>query len=193
MPGVWPVMTHVNLLISHYGLIAILIGAGIEGETVVATGGLFAHRGLLPLPGVMAAAAIGSFTADQIFFHLGRHFRESRVVSRMRQRTTFDRAIRTVEKYPVGFVFAFRFMWGLRTVSPVALGTTRIGAGRFAVLNLLAAIVWAMAIASIGYLFSGTLKALGAHMRTLEHYALAIVALAVLLGTAAWLIRRRWG
>ncbi|WP_375403439.1 hypothetical protein [uncultured Sphingomonas sp.] len=54
-------------LVARYGLLALFLGAGIEGETTATLGGVFAHRGSFPLPAAMAAAG-GSFAADQILF-----------------------------------------------------------------------------------------------------------------------------
>lgn len=51
------------------------LGAGIEGETMVVTGGVLSHDGLLPVAGVAVAAAAGSFVADQAFVAIGRRFR----------------------------------------------------------------------------------------------------------------------
>ena len=66
----------IELLITRYGLAAVFLGAGIEGETMVVTGGLLAHGGLMPVTGVAIAAAAGSFVADQLFFAAGRRFRD---------------------------------------------------------------------------------------------------------------------
>ena len=180
----------IETLIARYGLIAIGIGAVIEGETVVATGGLLAHRGLLPLGGVMVAAAIGSCLADQLLFFLGRHHRDSRLLGRIIGTPAFARAMRLVERYPTAFVLVFRFLWGLRTVSPVALGTTGLAWRRFAALNIVAAIVWAVIVSLAGYLQSSSLSVLGVELRTIEHYALAIIALAASGISAGWLLRR---
>ena len=62
-------------VLSQYGLAALFLGAGIEGGTVVVLGGVMVHRGLIAYPAAIAAAALGSCIADQIFFALGRRFR----------------------------------------------------------------------------------------------------------------------
>ncbi|MCP9222156.1 DedA family protein [Erythrobacter sp. LQ02-29] len=181
----------IETLIARFGLPAIFVGAAIEGETVVATGGLIAHRGLLPVAGVIAAAAAGSFLADQAFFWLGRSARQSRIVARIRRQSAYARALRLIERYPTAFIFAFRFLWGLRTVSPVAIGTSQIDWRRFAILNAVAALVWSSTVTAVGYALAGTLAALGARLRTVEHYALAIVLLAALAAGFGWWLRRR--
>ena len=80
-------------LIARYGLAAIFIGAGVEGETSVIAGGVFAHKQFFPLWAAMLSAAAGSFFADQLFFMAGRHYRDHRFVRRITQKPAFAKAL----------------------------------------------------------------------------------------------------
>lgn len=177
-------------MIARYGLIALAAGAGIEGETVVIAGGLLAHQRYFPLAGAMAAAAAGSFVADQIFFMLGRNFRNRAWVRRVRKRPLFDRALGMLERHPIGFIFAFRFMYGFRTISPIAIGTTGISARLFVIVNLVSAIVWGIAFTTIGYLFGHGLEALIGRLLPDRHVILIlaaiVIAIAALVGAWHW-------
>lgn len=177
-------------IVARYGLFAIFIGAGVEGETVVAGGGVLAHQGLLPLVGVMAAAAAGSAVADGLFFAIGRRFRDHRRVTRLREKPAFARALSLLERYPTGFIFAFRFLYGLRTISPMAIGTTMVATRRFLALNAAAAVVWAVLVSTIGYVFGRGLAMAFGRLHAIGHLALAIVAIAGVTVGVGWLIRR---
>lgn len=179
--------------IASYGLAAVAAGAALEGEAVVATGGLFAHRGLLPLPGVVLAALCGSFCMDQAYFLIGRRARSSSFVEKIRKRRAFGRALTAIDRHPTAFILAFRFLWGLRTVSPLAIGTTGVSWQRFAILNFVAAAIWSAVITLIGFGFGTGLHALGLRPKTLAHLALAGVAVALALATCSLLLRRRMG
>ncbi|MGY2734720.1 DedA family protein [Sphingomonas sp. UYP23] len=180
----------IETIIAKYGLAALFLGAGLEGETVVIAGGLLSHKGLLPLPGAMAAAAAGSFVADQIFFSAGRYFRDKAWVRRMHQRPIFARALGLLERYPIGFIFAFRFIYGFRTISPVAIGTTKVETRLFVLINAVAAVVWGIAFTGIGYLFGHSFeKLLGRfmpHGHTVLYLAGGIVAIAAIVGGVQW-------
>jgi len=181
----------IETAIARFGLLAVFVGAAVEGETAVVTGGLLAHEQLLPLGGVMIAAAAGSLLADQALFYLGRHYREHRRIRAIMSRPQFAKAWTMLERYPRRFIFAFRFLYGLRTISPIAVGTSSVPARVFLLLNLLAAIVWAVAATTIGYAFGHGIEVLIGEMREIEHVAAAAGALiAIALGTA-WFVRRR--
>ncbi|MGI9376778.1 DedA family protein [Altererythrobacter sp. FM1] len=176
--------------IAQYGLLAVGLGAAFEGEAVVATGGLLAHRGLMPLDQVMLAAAAGSCMLDQLYFFLGRYLRDSWLVRRVTSRATYGRVLAMIERNPTPFILAFRFMWGLRTVSPITLGTSQVAWPRFAILNVIAAALWAVIVSSAGYLFATGLTAAGAELHRIEHLALAVVAITVIGAIVGLALRR---
>jgi membrane protein DedA with SNARE-associated domain len=181
----------IEAVLAKYGLFALFLGAGIEGETVAIAGGLVAHRGIWSLPGAMAASAAGSFVADQVFFSVGRYFRGSGWVRRLHARPVFARALGWLERYPIGFIFAFRFVYGFRTVSPVAIGTTQVTTRLFVLINLAAAIVWGVTFSTIGYLFGHGFEVLLGRILPSGH-ALLIAAGVVVAAGAAWGGVRWW-
>ena len=179
-------------LIAEYGLPAIFLAAGFEGETAAVLAGVIAHGGTLPFWHVVAAAGLGSFVADQIFFACGRWFRDVGFIRRIRAKPFFVKALAEFDKRPTIFTFGFRFIYGLRTVSPVAIGTTQLPAGRFALINAAAAAIWALVFVSAGYWFGHGIEAIFGRLRS-EHGLLAgaIGAVVVVTGLALW-THRRW-
>ena len=181
----------IETLIARFGLAAVFLGAGIEGETMVVTGGVLSHDGLLPVAGVAVAAAAGSFVADQLFFAIGRRFRGHPRVKRIEAKPAYAKALALFERYPTAFVFGFRFLYGLRTVSPMAIGTTRISTARFAVLNLAAASLWATLFTGIGYVFADGIERLFGRIKSVEHVVIGVLVAAVVVAAAMHLWRRR--
>lgn len=179
----------IETLIEHYGLIALFLGAAVEGETVVLAGGVLAHQELLPLTGTMAAAATGSFFADQLFFATGRYFRDNPRVQRLRESPAFARAIDAVERHPTRFVLGFRFLYGLRTISPIAIGTTTLPTSRFVALNALAAIIWGVVFSGIGYLFGNGLQRFFGHIHAGRLLAV-LIGIGAATALCAYLFRR---
>lgn len=143
----------IGQLVVAIGPWAIALGAGFEGETAAIAGGVMAHHGLFPVWAAFAATAIGAFGADQLFFQLGRRFRDRPFVVHARQKPAFARAVGLIERWPTGFILAYRFIYGFRMVSPVAIGLTGLPLKRFAALNIVACLLWSAIFTTIGYLF----------------------------------------
>jgi membrane protein DedA with SNARE-associated domain len=181
----------IEALIARYGMAALFLGAGLEGETVVIAGGVIAHRGLIPLAAAMAAAAAGSFVADQAFFAIGRHFRDHPRVRRIRDRPAFARALAMLERHPIGFIFAFRFIYGLRTVSPFAIGASAVSLRLFLLLNALAAILWGIAFTLIGYVFGHAVEQFLGRIIAAHHVLICTAIIAALAGAISLMSWRR--
>ncbi|SES45031.1 DedA family protein [Rhizobium sp. NFR03] len=179
-------------LISEFGIWAVLVGAGVEGEAVAFLGGVLAHRRLLVYWQVAAAAAFGSFIADQLFFFIGRHAGRLRFVERLEATTAMRRATDLLERYPVGFVLAFRFIYGMRIISPLLISRTGISALRFLVLNGLAACLWAMVITAVGYLFGNAVEMVFGHLRLHIHLLIAVAVLVAGIVATAMFARSRY-
>ncbi|MBB6221172.1 VTT domain-containing protein [Rhizobium leguminosarum] len=174
----------IELLIEHYGLLAIFLGAAFEGETAAFLGGVVAHRGLLPYWSASLAAMAGSFAGDQFWFFAGRYAARWSLVRRLMEKPALARVTQLLEKYPTGFILAFRFLVGLRTISPIVIGTTRISTGKFVVLNAIAALIWGQLFTALGYLFGHGIEQILGHLSLHRHLLIAIGAAAVVAAAA---------
>ena len=134
----------------------------------------------------MLCAFAGSFLADQALFYLGRRYRDHRFVARIRAQPAFGKALAAIDRYPHGFILALRFLYGLRTVGPVALGVSRVSPLRFLVLNAIAAAIWAVCFSLVGYVFGETIESMLGRLHGVE----TKLAVAAAIGIAVWLAYR---
>lgn len=147
-----------DMIIAKFGLLAVFIGAGVEGESTVIGAGWLAREGLLNPYAVALAATAGSLIADQSLFLIGRHYRTHRRIATLLQRPSVARVTDMFERHPNGFILGFRFLYGLRTISPLVIGTTHIAPARFLIGNLMAATLWGCLFTALGYSFGAALE-----------------------------------
>ena len=179
--------SNLQQLIEHYGYLAVFIGALIEGETILVMAGYLAHEGYLNLTGVMAVAAFGGFVGDQFFFALGR-FRGREILGRFPSlRARAARVDKLVLRYQNWLIIFIRFMYGLRVAGPIFLGMAGVSHLRFAVVNLVGAIVWAVLIGGAGYLFG---QAVGLFLHDAQRYEAYLLGGLLMLGVAVLIYRR---
>lgn len=176
-------------LIARYGLLAIFVGAGVEGEPFALAGGVLAHRHWLGLHAAMLAAIGGSFGVDQMWFHLSRNLRGNAWVRKIAARPAFARSLALIERHPARFVLLFRFAYGLRAVTAVAVGASSMPARLFVALNVVAALAWGLAFTALGYAAGPALEAMQARYGWgLTAMSLGVSALVLML-----LLRRERG
>ncbi len=176
-----------------YGYAALFVGTFLEGEVILVIAGFAAYQGYLELPWVIVTAFAGSLLGDQAWFLLGRH-RGSRFLSRRPGlKPRVERATELIDRYRILMTLGFRFVYGLRTVTPFALGMSRIPTHLFVFLNAIAALIWSGVFGTGGFLFGGTLEALIGRVKRIEREAIAGIAAAWLAIALIRLARRRLG
>jgi len=172
-------------LVSTYGYVAIVIGTFFEGETILILGGLAAHRGYLDLPWVIASALIGTVLGDQLYFHIGRIKGQDMLEKRPRLRVRSERVFDLLRRHQVLLIVGFRFLYGLRTVTPILIGVSRVSPVRFLLLNIIGAFFWATVIGGLGYVFGQTLEIL---IGDIKQYELLIFLILMTVGLLLWVI-----
>ncbi len=172
-------MHWIDQFLASYGLIVVYLGVIIEGDSVLLAAGFLAHQGVLHPTGVFLAAFAGSLTGDQILYYVGRYARDSRLVKRQTARPAFVRVLDLITRHRVLFILSFRFIYGVRTISPIAIGIAGVPPLLYTVLNVIAAAVWAALITSIGYVFGRLIETYSGRLHGLEHKLLIALAIGV--------------
>ncbi len=178
-------------LIKEYGVLAVFFGAAFEGETAAFLGGIFAHRHLMPYWQVALAACLGSFSADQFFFLSGRYATKWSYVQKLLGSEPVARVTRLLEAHPTGFILAFRFIYGIRTISPVAIGVSSVSMQKFVVLNAVAALIWGVLITAIGFLAGQAVESLLGRLQLHLHLLIVLALVAVLVPISAFFMKRQ--
>lgn len=175
-------------LLQAWGYPAVFAGTVLEGETILLLGGLAAHAGYLRLEWVIAVAVAAGFAGDLLLFWVGRRY-GARVLARYpRQAPRAARVHALLERHAMSALLALRFLYGLRIVGPIAVGTTSVSWARFVAVDLAGALLWATLWAGAGYLFGAGMHWLLGDLRELE---LALAAALVVVGAALWWLRLR--
>lgn len=179
-------------LLQDYGYFAILIGTFLEGETILLLGGVAAQLGYLELGWVIVHAFIGTLAGDQLYYFLGkRHGRRFlQKFPALHSRT--EKALELLKRQGIWLILSYRFLYGLRTVASVVLGMSNVSARLFTTFNAVGALVWAITLGSVGYLFGQAFEAFAANLKRFELQLVLFLMLAVVLTWIILLYRRRY-
>jgi membrane protein DedA with SNARE-associated domain len=122
----------VSALVAQYGYAFVFAGALTEGESVLLAAGFAAHRGMLELDRVIAVAFVAGTLGDQFYFYLGRRHGQRLLARWPALQARAQRVRPLLERHPNAAIFSLRFLYGLRTAGPIALGMLGVSARRFA-------------------------------------------------------------
>jgi membrane protein DedA with SNARE-associated domain len=176
---------------NHYGALAylvILVWTFLEGETVVVIAAAAISGGIVDLNIwlLLLCSFCGSFAGDQLWFWVGRRFGAPLLARWPSLEAKTEGAFRLLDRYNDLFILTFRFIYGIRNISPFAIGMTHVTRTRFFALNLTAALVWANAFVWGGYTLG---RALDNYLGEASKVALGIIVLAIFV---AWILRKKF-
>ncbi len=191
MRGILEFMETVFLLIQQYGYACVFLFTLLEGETVVALAGFAAYQGYLNIEYVIAVAIVGAIIGDQAFFYFGRFKGKQFIAARPKYAARLKRIHLTIERHQNLLIFASRFMYGFRTIIPIAIGTTNVKGMKFFLLNVLGAIIWGLFFGLGGYAFGNALERFIGHVRKAEKFIIIGVLIGAIIVQGIIFLRRR--
>jgi membrane-associated protein len=189
-----------NLLLAH-GYVVIFIGAAVDnfglpasGDVVLFAGGWFSNIGWVSLPLVMLYGFAGALISDSAVYWIGRIGGRPLIIRILKMRLLHflinEKNLARVERYFEAhggkMVFVGRFGPGLRSMTPLFAGVSKMKYYKFLPYNLSAVAVWAVAYTLVGYAFGAYWSDL---LAVATSFGYGIVAL-VILTLTAYLIRR---
>lgn len=140
-------------LILEYGYYILFLWSVMEGELGLVMAGILSYTGDMNIYTAIIVAALGGFTGDQIFFSIGRFNRNFVQKKFSKHRRKFALASILLKKYGWYIIFIQRYLYGLRTILPITIGTTRLCWKKFAFINLISAFIWASITIVLAYWF----------------------------------------
>ena len=164
-----------------YGYAALALGTFLEGETILVIAGFLANRGYMSFPLVVIVAFAGTFFGDQLYFQIGRHG-GGKILKRFPGFAEKAKRVRhLLSRHSTFAIFIFRFLYGLRAVSPFVIGMSHVSQKKFFIVNFISAVVWSAAVAAAGY-FLG--KGVETFISDIKHRELEIILILAAAGVA---------
>ena len=162
----------------------------LPGDSLLFVVGAMCGVGLMDLGLSMALLTAAAILGNQCNYTIGRHF-GPRVFqwenSKFFNKDAFEKAHAFYEKYGGFTLIAARFMPFLRTFAPFVAGVGSMTYARFALFNVLGAILWVTVCLGAGYVF-GNVPFVREHFTLV---VLGIIFVSILPGILEWMRARR--
>jgi membrane protein DedA with SNARE-associated domain len=167
-------------------------GLPVPGETILLFCGFLAYHGRLSLGRAILTAIAGATLGDSLGYLVGR-LGGTALINRYRGRfllsaRRFDRAQAIFLRFGHWAVFVARFITGLRVIAGPLAGAFLMPYPRFLLFNFSGAVVWALAIGWVGYLFGSNWQRL---VHLFKQVDIAILLAVVFAALIAWVVYRR--
>lgn len=145
-----------NLVTYGYiGLFLYSLGGGFIGLVAAS---VLSYMGKMDLSMSIAVAFAGNALGDVLLFWLTRYQKGMMVENLRKHRRKVALAHVLMKKHGDWVIFIQKFIYGLKTIVPIAIALTKYDFKKFAILNVFAAALWALVFGLSSYYFGAVLS-----------------------------------
>jgi len=169
----------------YIGLFIYSLGGGFVGLIAAS---VLSFMGKMDLTLSISIAFLGNALGDIMLFQLTRYQKSMMMEGLKKHRRKLALSHILMKKHGDWVIFIQKFIYGLKTVVPIAIALTKYDFKKFAILNLFAAALWALAFGLSSYYFGAVLSEFAMYIS--ENKWLAPVIL-LGIGGLTWLYLER--
>lgn len=167
-------------LIIQYGLAAVFLGSGLEGDLSMVLGGVVSHQGYFRPQVAIAAAALGAFCADCVWYAVGR-LHAQRLQDAAFYRKVGPRIAAVTRRIGVWQIIAARFVYGTKNATMLFWGLHNLPLLRFVLVDAVGCVLGASFFVGLGYLVGDGAEALLGRVKRFEFLLLGALVVGVLV------------
>ena len=166
--------------LATYGYIALFIYSLGGGFVGLVAASVLSYMGKMDIGTSIFVAFLGNALGDIMLFWLTKYQKNMMMDSLKKHRRKLALSHILMKKHGDWVIFIQKFIYGLKTIVPIAIALTKYDFKKFAVLNIFAALIWALVFGLASYYFAAPLKAFAIYIY--HNKWLAPVILIVLSG-----------
>src|ERR1043166_6895739 len=119
----------------------IFVWTFLQGEIFVIFSGAAAAKGILDIKYLILVTWVGTFLGDQFTFYLGHKYGPKLMKHFPKLEPAVHKAAEKIRKYEAPFILFYRFIVGVRNISPFAIGISGLPWKEFTAWNFLASLI----------------------------------------------------
>lgn len=174
-------MEDILLKLSTYGYIILFLYSFGGGMVAIIAAGILSYQGSMNLELSIAIALVANFIGDTFLFYTSRYNRQIVMpyIKKHRRKLALSHVL--MKKYGDKIIVIKKYIYGLKTLIPVAIGFTNYSPIKFSILNFIGAAIWAISLGCGSY-FAGNFMIKGVNFIGDNPWIMPII-MAALLGS----------
>ncbi|MBU0632983.1 DedA family protein [bacterium] len=141
--------------IATYGYIGLFIYSLGGGFVALVAASVLSYMGKMDLATSMVIAFSANAIGDNLLFYLARNQKADMHNYLKKHRRKLALAHIKMKQYGSWIILFQKFIYGIKTLIPIAIGLTKYDLKKFTILNVLSAAVWTLVVGFTSY-FSGS-------------------------------------
>jgi len=164
-------------LIRDWGYIILFLYSFGGGFLALVVAGILSFSGELNIFLVIIVAGVANFVGDQFLFTIARKNKTQAKQMMQKHRRKIAMAHLMMRKYGSWVIFLQKYIYGIKTLIPLAMGLTKYDYKKFILFNIFATALWAVFIGMASYMMGDLVYT---YIEEFKSYGLAFVAVIIL-------------
>lgn len=165
-------------LIRDWGYIILFLYSFGGGFVALVVAGILSYSGELNIVISMLVAGVSNFLGDQFLFTLARQNKAYAKQMMQKHKRKIALAHVMMRKYGSWVVFVQKYIYGIKTLIPLAMGITKYDAKKFIFFNILATTLWALVVGLSAFMLG---ELVYTYIEEFKTYGLIAIAAIILL------------
>ena len=165
-------------LIKDWGYIVLFLYSFGGGFVALVVAGILSYSGELNIFITLIVAGVANFIGDQFLFTIARNNKDQARKMMEKHRRKIAMAHLMMRKYGSWVIFLQKYIYGIKTLIPLAMGLTKYEYKKFIFFNFFATIIWTLLIGISAYMLG---ELVYTYIDEFKTYGIAIVVV-ILLG-----------
>ena len=156
--------------LATYGYIGLFLYSFGGGFVALLGAGVLSYMGKMDLATSMAIAFTANALGDTMLFYMARYQKSMMMNGLKKHRRKLALSHIMMKKYGSWIILIQKFVYGIKTLIPIAIGLTKYDFKKFTILNILSTVIWTLVV-GLGSYYSGK----------------PLIALAEVIGDKPWI------
>lgn len=126
------------------------------GMVAILAAALLCASGALDIYLCVLIASVANFLGDEGLYYFAKFNRKQALPYFAKHRRKLALAQILFRRYGAGIILVKKYIYGLKTLVPIAVGFSKFNDMKFCVINAISAIIWALSLGCVGF-FAGDL------------------------------------
>ncbi len=141
-----------------YGYIVLFLYSFGGGFIALMGAGVLSYTGHMNLEVAILVAFIANFLGDTMLFYMGRYNKKDVMGYLHKHKRKLALSHILMKRHGSWVIFLQKYVYGIKTLIPLAIGLTKYDFKKFTLLNLFASAIWAVLIGVASYMAGEAIK-----------------------------------
>ena len=135
-----------------YGYVVLFLYSFGGGFVALMGAGVLSYTGHMDLSTPIAVAFVANFLGDTMLFYMGRYHKKEVIAYMHKHKRKLALSHLLMKRNGSWVVFLQKYVYGIKTLIPLAIGITKYDFKKFTILNFFASAVWALVVGIGSYM-----------------------------------------